>query len=99
MRDLLVPIDMAGPVVLPKQVREELSINPGDLLQVTVQGDQVTLRPNRQKAGFIRRGKALIFSTRGAEVPDNQVIEALLAEDRSGTINEFVEGLPRQKCK
>ena len=40
-------IDGAGRLVLPKAVREELGLSPGDTLDVTVQGNEVTLRPRR----------------------------------------------------
>jgi AbrB family looped-hinge helix DNA binding protein len=42
-----VVLDQAGRVVLPKALRDELHLCPGDTLDVTVQGDEVTLRPRR----------------------------------------------------
>ena len=47
MKEVLVPIDKAGRVVLPKNLRQELAINPGDLLRISVHGNEMTLRPNR----------------------------------------------------
>lgn len=42
-----VTLDHAGRVVLPKVVRDELRLSPGDTLDLTVKGEDVTLRPRR----------------------------------------------------
>jgi AbrB family looped-hinge helix DNA binding protein len=42
-----VTLDRAGRVVLPKSLREELHLSPGDTLDLTVQGEAVLLRPRR----------------------------------------------------
>jgi len=42
-----VTIDQAGRLVLPKRVRDELHLSAGDVLEVTVEDDEVTLRPRR----------------------------------------------------
>ena len=42
-----VTIDRAGRVVLPKTLRDELHLSPGDTLDLTVKGDEVILRPRR----------------------------------------------------
>ena len=40
-------IDKAGRVVIPKPLREELNLEPGDALDVESAGEQITLRPVR----------------------------------------------------
>ena len=42
-----VNLDKACRVVLPKALRDELHLAPGDSLDLTVEGEQVTLRPRR----------------------------------------------------
>lgn len=42
-----VTIDRAGRLVLPKTLRDELGLAPGDSLDLTVKGEEVTLRPRR----------------------------------------------------
>ena len=42
-----VTLDDAGRVVLPKAIRDELRLSPGDTLDLTLQGEDVTLRPRR----------------------------------------------------
>ncbi len=97
MKDVMIPIDRAGRVVLPKDVREELAINPGDLLKVSVEGDQVTLRVNREKAGFVKRGRALVFSTGGTNLLANEVVENVRGAERSSLSRNINKSLPQQK--
>jgi AbrB family looped-hinge helix DNA binding protein len=40
-------IDKAGRVVIPKPLREELHLEPGDSLDIESAGEQITLRPVR----------------------------------------------------
>jgi AbrB family looped-hinge helix DNA binding protein len=43
-------LDRAGRVLIPKTLREELHLGPGDSLQLDSQGEQITLRPIRARA-------------------------------------------------
>jgi AbrB family looped-hinge helix DNA binding protein len=43
-------LDQAGRVLLPKGLRQELQLCPGDTLQLESNGDEITLRPVRPKA-------------------------------------------------
>lgn len=94
MKDVLVPIDKAGRVVLPKHVRDELAINPGDLLKITIHGNEITLSPNKEAYGFIKRGKALVFSSGGAKLLDNEAVETVRTEARSDLLSDITKGLP-----
>ena len=40
-----ITIDKAGRVVIPKEIRDELRLEPGDTLAFASEGDRVTLRP------------------------------------------------------
>ena len=42
-------LDKAGRVVLPKPLRDQLQLAPGDTLQLETDGDHITLRPVRPK--------------------------------------------------
>ncbi len=99
MKKGLVPIDKAGRVVLPKGVREELAINPGDLFKVTIKGNEVTLSPNKEASGFIKRGKALVFSSGSADRLDNETVENLRTATIHGSLMAISKGLPAQKHK
>ena len=39
--------DKAGRIVIPKPLREELHLEPGDILELESTGEQITLRPVR----------------------------------------------------
>jgi AbrB family looped-hinge helix DNA binding protein len=99
MKDVLIPIDKAGRIVLPKDVRDELAINPGDLLKISIRGNEVTLRPSREASGFIKRGHALVFSSGEADLLDNETVEAIRADERRGLLSSQSKGFPSQKRK
>jgi AbrB family looped-hinge helix DNA binding protein len=100
MKKTLVPIDKAGRVVLPKDLRRELAIKPGDLLKISIRGNEVTLQPTRETAGFVRRGRALVFSSGdGAKFLDNETVDSVLANERERAIPGIAKGLPPQKRK
>ena len=46
MNDRLI-IDKAGRVVIPKPLRDQLHLEPGDALEMESAGEQITLRPVR----------------------------------------------------
>jgi AbrB family looped-hinge helix DNA binding protein len=43
-------LDRAGRILIPKTLRKELRLGPGDSMQLDTQGEQITLRPIRPKA-------------------------------------------------
>src|SRR5579863_9060984 len=43
-------LDNAGRVMIPKPLRQELHLGPGDTLELESEGEQITLRPMRPKA-------------------------------------------------
>ena len=43
-------LDQAGRVLLPKRLRQELRLGPGDSMQLESKGEEITLRPVRPKA-------------------------------------------------
>lgn len=99
MKDILVPIDKAGRVVLPKNVREELSILPGDILKISIQGNEVILRLKRDSSGFVRKGRALVFSNRGGEQLSRETVDAVLAGNRDERITGVANAIAPRKRK
>lgn len=99
MKDVLVPIDKAGRVVLPKHVRDELAIHPGDMLKVTIQGNEVLLQPKKESGGLVRRGRALVFSTGSAGGRlDRDTVQAIIDQERDARGAEVLRGLaPRRR--
>lgn len=58
-----VTLDRAGRVVLPKGLRDDLRLSPGDTFDVTVQGDEVTLRPRRAATPLKKERGVWVFQT------------------------------------
>jgi AbrB family looped-hinge helix DNA binding protein len=58
-----VTLDQAGRVVLPKTLRDELHLSPGDTLDITVKGDEVTLRPRRGATPLQKERGVWVFRT------------------------------------
>ena len=82
MKEMTVPIDQAGRIVLPKNVRHELAIKPGDTLKVSIHGSSVTLTPNKEATGFVRKGRALVFSTTEAGSLRQEAVNDILEQSR-----------------
>lgn len=87
-----------GQVVIPKEIREELGIQPGDEVAFGVEGDAVRVR--RATAAAEER-LAVIESLRGAlAVPDDAGMadfEAMKREDREREdrkLQEWLRGRP-----
>ena len=59
----MVTIDRAGRVVLPKSLRDEMHLAPGDTLDLTVRGDEVTLRPRRGVTPLQKERGVWVFRT------------------------------------
>jgi len=58
-----VTLDRAGRVVLPKTLRDEMHLSPGDTLDLTVKGDEVTLRPRRGATPLHKERGVWVFRT------------------------------------
>jgi AbrB family looped-hinge helix DNA binding protein len=44
--------DKAGRVVLPKSLRDQMRLAPGDTLTAEIEGDRITLQPLRQRGSM-----------------------------------------------
>jgi AbrB family looped-hinge helix DNA binding protein len=58
-----VTLDRAGRIVLPKALRDELHLAPGDTLDLVVKGDEVTLRPRRGATPLQKERGVWVFRT------------------------------------
>ena len=84
--DAKVTLDKAGRVVLPKILRDELHLSPGDTLELTVEGDQMTLRPQRVTSPLQKERGVWVFRS-GEKLTAAETREALrkIREQRSQT--------------
>jgi hypothetical protein len=76
-------------------VRQELAIKPGDTSRISIEGVAVTLTPNKEITGFVRKGKALVFSTTGDETLSAETAQEILESGRSERDSRIVESLSR----
>ena len=97
MKNDVVAIDQAGRIVLPKNVRQELAIKPGDTFKVSIEGAAVTLMPNKESTGFVRKGKAIVFSTVGDEALSAETVREILESGRSEHDSRSLEAFSDQK--
>ena len=97
MKEILVPIDKAGRVVLPKSIRDELAISPGDVFKISVAGNVLTLEADKRPTGLIRKGNALVFSSRSGAILTHETVQALIDEGRGGPVTQIVKRLPKRK--
>ena len=58
-----VTVDKAGRIILPKPLRDELHLSPGDTLDLSVEGEQVTLRPRRRSSPLHKKQGVWVFGT------------------------------------
>ena len=62
-----INMDKAGRIVLPKPVRDELQLSPGDALELEVSEDRIVLRPAR--TGRMRKVKGVwVFDSGGGRM-------------------------------
>ena len=69
-------IDKAGRIVLPKPLRKELHLEPGDALEMDSAGEQITLRPVRGTGPLTKEHGVWVFYT-GQPLPASATDEML----------------------
>jgi len=76
-------MDKAGRVVIPKPLREELHLEPGDSLEIENVGEHITLRPVRGTGPLTKEHGVWVFRT-GQALPVSTTDEILqqLREER-----------------
>ncbi len=67
-----ITLDKAGRVVLPKPLRDQLQLGPGDSLQLESEGERITLRPIRPKVMLKKECGIWVYQgdSSDASIPD-----------------------------
>ena len=75
MGSMLASIDRAGRVVIPKEIRDRLSLGPDAAVEVTIDGDEIRLAPvrNRSRAIIDVDGWPVIERVDGMTITDADV--------------------------
>jgi AbrB family looped-hinge helix DNA binding protein len=76
-------IDKAGRIVIPKPLREQLKLEPGDALEMESTGEQITLRPVRGTGPLTKEHGVWVFHS-GQPLPASATDDMLdlLREER-----------------
>jgi AbrB family looped-hinge helix DNA binding protein len=82
-----VSLDRAGRVVLPKLLREQMHLAPGDDLLVENEGDRITLRPIRAEALLKKEHGIWVYQGESSDLS----IPKLIDEEREKRLREFAE--------
>jgi AbrB family looped-hinge helix DNA binding protein len=73
-------IDKAGRIVLPKPVRDELQLSPGDSLELESSEERITLRPARGNGRIYKKQGVWVFDS--GEALDTDVVDRTLRQVR-----------------
>lgn len=73
---LTVTLDKAGRVVIPKTLRDELHLEPGDTLELESEGEKMLLRPMRTTSPLKKERGVWVFRT-GKNLPAVDTDKAL----------------------
>ena len=77
-------LDQAGRVLIPKNLRHELHLGPGDALELESEGDEITLRPVRPKALLKKEHGIWVYQGE----PSDTSITDLIDRNRESRIRE-----------
>jgi AbrB family looped-hinge helix DNA binding protein len=81
-----ITLDNAGRVVIPKPLRKELQLGPGDTLQLESNGDCITLRPIRPKAVLKKERGVWVYQGE----PTDASIPDLIDREREKRLRELM---------
>ena len=77
---MVLRVDKAGRVVLPKPIRDHFGLRAGSALEVTVKSEGVVLTPERERPALMKRGGLLVHT--GEPEADLSDLRKIIEEDR-----------------
>jgi AbrB family looped-hinge helix DNA binding protein len=75
-----IPIDKAGRVVLPKEVRDRLGIQAGNEFEVIEEENRIVLKPVEKQPKLVRKGSVLVFSPEEDFSQGEDIVKKVRAE-------------------
>ena len=96
MKKETVQIDKAGRVVLPKPLREQFNLLPGDQLRLSVEGNGFRLEPADSGGELVRKGSVLVFTGGFPEPISTAQVNDFIEQEREGRI-KAITGRFRRK--
>jgi len=86
MKTETIQIDKAGRVVLPKPIRDQFNLLPGDKLRLSVEGNGFRLEPADAGGELVRKGSVLVFTGAFAEPITTANVNELIEQERESRI-------------
>src|SRR5262249_30874557 len=86
-----IPVDKAGRVVLPKDLRDKLRLEAGDELLVEESGEDIVLRPVRTQATLKKERGVWVYQGGRGGKRSTESLPDLIDEAREERIREFSE--------
>src|SRR5258708_39301743 len=86
MKSETIQIDKAGRVVLPKPLRQQFNLLPGDKLRLSVEGNGFRLEPADAGGELVRKGSVLVFTGGFPEPITTAQVKEFIEQDRDGRI-------------
>ena len=86
MKTETIQIDKAGRVVLPKPLREQFNLLPGDKLRLSVEGTGFRLEPADAGGELVRKGSVLVFTGGFPQPITTAQVNELIEQEREGRI-------------
>jgi AbrB family looped-hinge helix DNA binding protein len=87
MKKETIQIDKSGRVVIPKPLREQFNLLPGDRLQLSVEGNGFRLAPTEAGGELTREGSVLVFRGGFTEAVTTAKLNQMITEEREGRIS------------
>lgn len=84
-----IPLDKAGRVVLPKDLRDKLRLEAGDELLVEETGEQIILRPVRAQATLKKERGVWVYQGEPGAEPSNESLPDLIDAAREKRLREL----------
>ena len=96
MKNETIQMDKAGRVVLPKPLREQFNLLPGDKLRLSVEGNGFRLEPTDAGGELVRKGTVLVFTGGFPEPITSAQVNNLIEQDREARISAATGKLRRK---
>ena len=93
----MIQIDKAGRVVLPKPLREQFNLVPGDKLRLSVEGNSFRLEPTDAGGKLVKKGTVLVFTGGFTEPITTAKVSKLIEQEREDRISSAAMGKLRKK--
>ncbi len=77
-----IRVDKAGRVVIPKPLREQFHLLPGDKLKLSIEGDGFKITPADTSGKLVKKGSVLVFTGEFSEPITTKSVSRLLDKTR-----------------